>query len=467
MQGVDGRLDGNNAQLQANMLVPPQGVLQSMPGQVGDPGQFIGSGGGSHSDSSVDEEESPELLAKLDGDEYHERIEWQKMLTAALTGQVVDSEKKRLNSQADSSLFNLTDSEYAEHLSVLLQSLDYNQLFRNIHTDIWIECRAVIRGRTLLQEKQTLESLRAIHTDATLRAVMDFNVDRVVATPSGDDAITAEFSAACLSQLQKLLRRVDYVEGLYPTLRALSEAKPIYASQPFQNRLAALTSWTNISVRLGLLHTMIQQWTGSHELSFYSTTRPGLYVSTTAGITKDGQSSDGSAAEAAPAARSLSSKGYHHTPFVERLLKESGMRKIFEHEILKQLDGVVQSARRDLIENSGLLADMGLPVINGHMQELLRFPPRLLQTCLMIRLQSAENLNNPALVQVDQLLDDIRDSLSVACRVKRSFKSLTGPTSSWNPGVQLDPEYDQTLHSYLQMYFRLLHRKLNISSEVE
>ncbi|KAJ2581738.1 Suppressor of Sensor Kinase (SLN1), partial [Coemansia sp. RSA 1836] len=212
---------------------------------------------------------------------------------------------------------------------------------------------------------------------------------------------------------------------------------------------------------------MIQQWTGSRELSFYSTTRPGLYVSTTAGITKDGQSNDGSAAEAAPAARSLSSKGYHHTPFVERLLKENGMRKIFEHEILKQLDGVVQSARRDLIENSGLLADMGLPVINGHMQELLRFPPRLLQTCLMIRLQSAENLNNPAMVQVDQLLDDIRDSLSVACRVKRSFKSLTGPTSSWNPGVQLDPEYDQTLHSYLQMYFRLLHRKLDISSEVE
>ncbi|KAJ2342650.1 Suppressor of Sensor Kinase (SLN1), partial [Coemansia sp. RSA 2671] len=160
------------------------------------------------------------------------------------------------------------------------------------------------------------------------------------------------------------------------------------------------------------------------------------------------------------------SKGYQHTPFVERLLKENGMKMIFEQKILTELEKVVQSARCDLMENSVLLAEMGLPVINRHMQELLRFPPRLLQTCLLIRLQSAENLNNPTMVQVDQLLDDIRDSLSVACRVKRTFNSLAGPANSWNPGVQLDPEYDRTLRSCLQMFFRLLHRKLNISNDV-
>ncbi|KAJ2896835.1 Suppressor of Sensor Kinase (SLN1), partial [Coemansia aciculifera] len=399
------------------------------------------------------------LLHRLDADEFHERVEWQKMLTAALTGQVVDSEKKRLNSQAaDSSLFNLTDNEYAEHLSDLLQSRDYVQQFRNIHAELWLECRAVIRGRTPLQEKQTLESLRATHTDTTLRAVMDFSVDRVAAMGDGD-AQTAEFSTVCLVQLQKLLRRVDYVEGLYPTLRALSVAKPIYASELFQNKLKAIISWTNISVRLGLLHTMIQRWTGSQELSLYSTRRLGIYASTTPGITKGegGSSSQG---------QSLSNKGFQYTPFVERLLKENGMKMIFEQKILTELEEVVQSARGDLIENSGLLGEMGLPVITGHLQELLRFPPRLLQTCLLIRLQSAENLNNPAMVQVDQLLEDIRDALSVACRVKRSFKSLTGPTSSWSPGVQLDPEYDRTLRSCLKTYFRLLHRKLSISSEV-
>ncbi|KAJ2056078.1 Suppressor of Sensor Kinase (SLN1) [Coemansia sp. S146] len=438
--------------------------------------QFMASAGDSHSSNSdaADGVDRSELLLKLNGDEYHERAEWQQMLTAALTGQVVDSEKKRLNSQADNSLFNLTDHEYAEHLSDLLQSRDFSQQFKNIHTELWIECRAVIRGRTLLQEKQTLESLRALHTDTTLRAVMDFSVGRVVtsaaasalATTGGDgDALMADFSTQCLIQLQKLLRRVDYVEGLYPTLRALSEAKPIYASQHFQDKLAAIISWTNISVRLGMLHTMIQRWTGSRELSLYATTSLGLYASTTAGITKGGGGEQGTAAENMHSVRSLSSRGYQHTPFVERLLKENGMKMIFEQKILTELENVVQSARRDLIENLELLGEMGLPVINGHMQELLRFPPRLLQTCLLIRLQSAENLNNPVMVQVDQLLDDIRDSLSVACRVKRSFNSLTGPTDGWNPGVQLDPEYDRTLRSCLQTYFRLLHRKLNISSE--
>ncbi|KAJ2728915.1 Suppressor of Sensor Kinase (SLN1) [Coemansia sp. BCRC 34962] len=447
-----------------------------------DASQFGALAGGSHSSNSdVDSGVNKlDLSPKLNDRECHERAEWQHMLTVALTGQVVDSEKKRLNTLADSSLFNLTDNEYAEHLSDLLQSRDFSQQFRNIHVELWLGCRAAIRGRTPLQEKQTLESLRALYTDSTLRAVMDFSADRVVTaaaasaaatTDSDGDALTAEFSAQCLIQLQRLLRWVDYVEGLYPTLRALSEAKPIYASQPFQDKLAAIISWTNISVRLGLLHTMIQQWTGSRELSLYSTASLELYASTTAGITKGGIgggsiSEQGTASEATHCVRSLSSKGYQHTPFVERLLKENGMKMIFEQKILTELEEVVLSARCDLIENSVLLAEMGLPVINRHMQELLRFPPRLLQTCLLIRLQSAENLNNPTMVQVDQLLDDIRDSLSVACRVKRTFNSLAGPANSWNPGVQLDPEYDRTLRSCLQMFFRLLHRKLNISNDV-
>ncbi|KAJ2484496.1 Suppressor of Sensor Kinase (SLN1) [Coemansia sp. RSA 2320] len=415
----------------------------------------------SHHNTRTDAE-----VSELDIEEYHERAEWQKMLKAALTGEVVDSEKKRLNTQADGSLFNLTDNEYAEHLSDLLQSRDYRQLFRRIHVELWLECRAAIRGRTPLQERQTLESLRAIHTDTTLRAVTDFSADRI------DAPAAVDFSMMCLAQLQKLLRRVDYVEGMYPTLHALAEAKPMYASQAFQEKLAAITSWTNISVRLGLLHTMIQRWTGSRELNLYSTASLGLYASTTAGIgTGQGASSSDITASttgvAIQQAHSLSQKRpSSHTPFVERLLKESGMKMIFEQKILTELEQVVQSARRDLIENSVQLTEMSLPVTSGHMQELLRFPPRLLQTCLLIRLQSAENLTSPTMAQVDQLLDDIRDSLSVACRVKRSFNALTAPTNGWNPGVQLDPEYDRTLHSCLQTYFRLLHRKLSISGEI-
>ncbi|KAJ2379081.1 hypothetical protein H4S02_007199, partial [Coemansia sp. RSA 2611] len=74
--------------------------------------QFGALAGGSHSsnsdiDNGVDK---LDLSPKLNDRECHERAEWQHMLTIALTGQVVDSEKKRLNTLADSSLFNLTDN---------------------------------------------------------------------------------------------------------------------------------------------------------------------------------------------------------------------------------------------------------------------------------------------------------------------------------------------------------------------
>ncbi|KAJ2515110.1 Suppressor of Sensor Kinase (SLN1), partial [Coemansia sp. RSA 2049] len=211
----------------------------------------------------------------LDADEQRERTEWHRMLSAALTGDIVVGEKKRLNTQSDGYLFNLTDNEYAEHLSELLQNNDYRAVFKHLHMDIWLGCRAVLRGRTPQQEKKTLESLRAVHADTALRAVVEFNADHVVTSvgTSDDQPSTAlnDFSTQCLLHTQKLLRRLNYVETMYPNLKALNEAKPLYASKEFQDRLAAITSWTNISMRLGALYKMLQRWTGSQDLNLYST----------------------------------------------------------------------------------------------------------------------------------------------------------------------------------------------------
>ncbi|KAJ1740284.1 Suppressor of Sensor Kinase (SLN1) [Coemansia sp. RSA 1821] len=413
------------------------------------------------SDSNSDDTiEGPVLLTD---EERRERTEWHQMLTSALCSQVVDGEKKRLKAQAESYLFNLSDSEYAKRLEEMLQMQDGKLLRRHAHMDLWLGCRAAIRGRTPLQEKQTLESLRNHHVDTTLRAVMEFSADTIIANLAGDDSTPeSDFSAQCLAQLQKLLRRVDYVEGMYPTLHALGEAKPSYTSQLFQEKLSAITSWTNISVRIELLYKMIQRWTGSRELNLFATDSTGIYSSTTAGITRDTDDNICPEAEGSSRSSSLDSvkKRVQHTPFVERLLKENGMKMIFEQKILTELDQAMISARSDMIENSDMIVKMGLPVTNRRMQELLLFQPRLLQTCLQIRLQSAENLVNLPQVQVDQLIEDIRDSLSVGCRVKRTFMQLAKPTEKWNPEVQLDSDYDTTLRSCLQTYFRLVHRKL-------
>ncbi|KAJ2611255.1 Suppressor of Sensor Kinase (SLN1) [Coemansia sp. RSA 1365] len=375
---------------------------------------------------------------ELDDDEHRERMEWHQMLTSALCSQVVDGEKKRLDAQADSYLFNLSENEYAEHLSELLQSHEDREIYKNAHIELWLGCRAAIRGRTSERERQVLESLRAVHVEPALRAVMEFSADNV--EPDG----TGDFSAQCLGHVQKLLRRMDYVEGLYPTLRALGEAWPLYASQEFQDKLQAMTSWTNVSVRIEQLHAMVQRWTGSRKLNLFATSSSAL-SSTTVGIT-------GNAAEVKT-----------HTPFVERLLKENGITMIFERKMLWQLKAVMKAARYDVIANSAMIERLRLPETNRKLQELLMLSPRLLQTCLDIRLQSAANLFNPALAQVDQLIEDIRDSLLVACRVKRTFAAMAAPVQTWRPGVRLDAEYDRTMRNCLRTYFRLLLRKLRVT----
>ncbi|KAJ1931893.1 Suppressor of Sensor Kinase (SLN1), partial [Linderina pennispora] len=247
---------------------------------------------------------------------------------------------------------------------------------------------------------------------------MEFSTERCVGSVEMEEA---EFNHACLEQLQKLLRKVDYIEGLYPTLRALGDAKPLYVSMEFQARLAAMISWANLVVRLQLLVTMLQRWTGSPTLELYSTS-----------------------------AETQNGKEFQHTPFVERLLKENGLQRIFEQKMMVELEQAIASARQELVENAAMYKELGLSVAHNYLTMLLRFPPRLLQTCLKIRLKSADNLSSPTAAQVDQLLADFRDSLAVACRVKRSFLELTKSMDQWSTDAALDPEYDIALHSCLQ-----------------
>ncbi|KAI7825021.1 hypothetical protein BX661DRAFT_199543 [Kickxella alabastrina] len=379
----------------------------------------------------------------LGDDEYRERQEWRDMLASALTGEVVDNEKKRLISQGDSTPMMAGIGQTGD-MSELVQNVDFQSMLRKMHVDMWLGCRAAIRGRTPQQEKQTLESLRAVHVDTTLRAVLDYSA----AAECAAGGPVADLSARCLGSLQKLLRRVDYVEGMYPTLSALGVAKPTYVLPEFQKKLETITSWTNVVVRLELLFNMMQRWTGSSDLSLFSTAVHGEYA--------------GSGAVETPPTPTPK-QGFKHTPFVERLMKENGTGDIFGKRILTELEHVLMSARADMIANGGLLTEIGLPLFNRHMQELLCFPPRLLRTWLQMRLQSVENLNNPAPAQVDQLIEDIRDSMALACRIKRTFKTFSGPTGLWNPEVQLDDEYDATLRSCLKMYFWLLQRKLQLT----
>ncbi|KAJ1935232.1 Suppressor of Sensor Kinase (SLN1), partial [Kickxella alabastrina] len=110
----------------------------------------------------------------LGDDEYRERQEWRDMLASALTGEVVDNEKKRLISQGDSTPMMAGIGQTGD-MSELVQNVDFQSMLRKMHVDMWLGCRAAIRGRTPQQEKQTLESLRAVHVDTTLRAVLDYS----------------------------------------------------------------------------------------------------------------------------------------------------------------------------------------------------------------------------------------------------------------------------------------------------
>ena len=105
--------------------------------------------------------------------------------------------------------------------------------------------------------------------DDVLREVMCFKIISIVSTPTsyqsdGDDGppqfLTPSQPLAstsigglvqqqqhALSQVENLLNRVDQIENLFPTLKALGEAHHLYCDEKFRLRLNHLILWRNIT----------------------------------------------------------------------------------------------------------------------------------------------------------------------------------------------------------------------------
>ncbi|KAJ3054213.1 Suppressor of Sensor Kinase (SLN1), partial [Quaeritorhiza haematococci] len=226
-----------------------------------------------------------------------ERLKWQGMLEAAVTGDLVRSEKRRLSSSSPDKPSSLPEL--------------------NID-DLWMEIRARLRCRSVDEEAQRVAEIRAASEfilEELLRFkvrypvndVMDMNTYQTIGSgdgaggesnretagrnggdggAKGDDGDgIAEKGGRTMSgsvsgpdsgqrvvrrssatsengtearvtqpsvpppyvQVAHMLSRIDYVESMYTSRKALMNDIPLYASPDFQWRLDALYSWLTVA----------------------------------------------------------------------------------------------------------------------------------------------------------------------------------------------------------------------------
>ncbi|GAA5829126.1 hypothetical protein JCM11251_004133 [Rhodosporidiobolus azoricus] len=386
------------------------------------------------------EDDTPEMKA---------RFEWQHMLNNVLSGNVLKSEKTRLSTASLSGTKALKNG-FTDGFSSGRRQRAYA---------IWLLLRAKVRGRTADEEGRFLEEARA-KVDEVIDEVAKFRVTDLEQQDGGiaiDDAIRQRNA---VDQVASLLKRVDWCETLYPSRRALMLEKERISEEENTRRIDALRTWQQITRRLKVTVGILSKWTGG-DWEKLST----LLAAEDKEKTPNGT---GAAAIPAPAGSTVPATTGKSTDrgFVANIVREDSLAKTFENRILADLFSLVETAKAAAIELQSYFTAMNLPGFTDDLFRLAIFPSRLAQEALRTTLDSVSNIHDPSVVLIDQLTNDLRKGLEVACQIKRQYTELAmpDPEAGWSLPERVEG-YEETLLATLRFFFKLLHWKLKSPSK--
>lgn len=345
-----------------------------------------------------------------------ERLEWQTMLVSVLDSEVLRSETTRIG-----------------------RALEPNEEESNLrHINIWLGLRARLRGRTEAQERERLNDKRLRLVDPVLEDVLSFKL--------GGDGEPPVSTTEAVKAISVLLKRLEKAQSLYPTLLTMRNAKPVCGEPRFLARVETLIQWMNMFNMISGAISMLKRWTGSETLD--------VTVPTTAGSVPlrpqqhDGRPATGEKPEA--------------TSFVDRILKEDTLQISFEKGALQTLSSCIQKAKEMYILNGVHIHELGLPKLHEELAMVISFPTRLVKETIKVRLELSHNVVDPNLLQLEQMMENYRVSIALACTLKRQYEALTAPDPDhwWDVSSGIDEDYDRVILEAMRIFFRLLNRKL-------
>lgn len=345
-----------------------------------------------------------------------ERLEWQTMLASVLDGDVLKLEKTRIAVALESSA--------EEH--------------NNIHLNIWLGLRAKFHGVSEEEERRSLEERRLRTVDPVIEEVLRFRCN----APPGENE-----SASAFKQVNGLLRRLDVVQSLYPNLKAFALDNPAAMESDFLARCDTLNTWSTVHSSLKYQTALLRRWTGSETLDV---SQPNTNAEIPIG------------SHPARFVRNGPAEIADGTTFVERVLKEETLQRTFEKGFLVTVHSFIGTARDAQVNLSGLFHDMNLPTFENELVPIISFPTKLAQAILRVRLDYVQKLKDPEVLIIDQMTEDLKLNIGLACTLKRQYEAFLSPDPGghWNLPQCISEDYDKTIIDALIIFFRLIHWKL-------
>ena len=374
-------------------------------------------------DTTINPNKNITQLSKdnVDDPNVLERLEWQSMLTSVLTGDVVKSEKTKINNN------NPENSQDSLLLAVYKENL-------------WYGIRAKLLNRTVEDQKRIIQYRRTL-VDSLISDISKFEINY--------ESIETNHPR---SQVESILDRWEAACGLWRTLEELKTEKPACREEDFCNRIDALNAWLSITSAIARETNSLKTWIGNDELD----------------ITKSNNDTKSiSEGEEGPEVKQIFDED--NKSLAERLMKEKDVQSIFRKRVFNPITPWMIKSKDTYIKLGHYFELMKLP---DYIHDLIRIciiPMKLIKEIINVRLGYAMKLQNPTLMMIDQMIDDFKSYISIALEVKLGIQEYCKPDAAktWILGDLFEGEnldFDQVVLRCVKYYFVLLNRKLLDSS---
>ncbi|KAH3900735.1 uncharacterized protein SCODWIG_00587 [Saccharomycodes ludwigii] len=332
-----------------------------------------------------------------------ERLEWQMMLYKVLKGDIVRNEKSKL--------------------AKLKEKFNGNTTFKDT---LWIELKAWMNGHTVEEQTKSLQILKNTVADEVIDKIMQYKVE------NADNKPIFHF----VNELKDLLDTYYQITSYWPNLSDLRQEKPITASFQFEQRLATFNLIVNLDKNLT-----------NEVLNLCQYTDLGKYF-------------DPETHNFLPICEVVEFQ--INKSLADQIVTERDIELIFQKKIFFKHAPWIIKSKICYVKYGNILKELGFPLMFAKISVLLRFPIKLIKEVIKVRLDYAEKLENPTMMMIDQIIDDMSTYVKLATQIKYTIEIYK---RNFTNIFQIDEDFDDVVIDAILFIFKLLNLKLFDSSK--
>ncbi|PHH51962.1 MAP kinase kinase kinase wis4 [Ceratocystis fimbriata CBS 114723] len=377
-----------------------------------------------------------------------ERLHWQRMLSTALSGDVIGQEKKRLTPGG----------------------MDQEQLAEG---EMFIMLRAARFRRHVSVQRKILTDARN-NLGRLIDDIMNFTV-------KGEEEADGK---GPYEQVQDAVKLIEKCESLYPSSRRLEEKHHAAKTDSFVIAYSTIIAWYNTTEMLNTELKILRRWVGNKNLSIEKSED---------GVAKEASSfihrllNNGSLGSLFPDEKSSTKKKFQHrlhyqgnenpehsqsesevpesAPITEATT-DDGVSLGKAGGMLINLFRVVDKAKTTLISMADAFEARHLPLPIEELATIINFPLRLIQTMLQEQVANAKTANIKSAAQtntliLDQMIAQFKTLLRMSVDLNKKYLKIIKPERNWDIPDSLDETYASDVFNALRFYFKMLNWKLS------